>query len=201
MVLVEELGIGGQLPEEQLLDLLIPGVFTNEVMAEQDAIGVGIHHEHRFASPIQRDGIGGFRADSLYGQQFFPEGLGVLLEKGLEIPALFPDGGEKPLEAFGLLVVLPGRSDFFGQHLQGQGFQGLKGEQPILAQCLEDHAHIAPAGVLGQHRTEHDLEGGFAGPPVLGPEMVEKTGMDFLNPIGHGCCATRKNQSVRMKRK
>ena len=117
MVFVEELGFAGQLAEEQILNLFIPGLLGNEVMTEQDAVGVGIHHEHRFARGIEGDGVGGFRADALDGQQLFPEGVGVLVEKGLEIPAVFTDGGKKTLEALGLLVVVPGRPDFFGENL------------------------------------------------------------------------------------
>ena len=74
----------------------------------------------------------------------------------------------------------------------GRASRGLKVEQPLLAQGLDDHAHIAPAGVLGQNRAEHDLEGGFAGPPVLGAEMVEQTGMDFFNPVDSRLLRLRK---------
>ena len=53
VVFAVELGIRRQAVHEQLLHARIVGVFVNEIVAQQDAEGVGVHHEDRLFRSVQ----------------------------------------------------------------------------------------------------------------------------------------------------
>lgn len=42
-------------------------------MAFQQAAGIGVHDEYRMIAGVKQDGVGGFWANTVEGEQFVPE--------------------------------------------------------------------------------------------------------------------------------
>src|SRR6516165_2889959 len=69
MVLVEELGIGGQARFEASADLVIGLPAVGQVVAFENAPSVGVDDEGGMTTGVEEDGIRGFRADAVDGQE------------------------------------------------------------------------------------------------------------------------------------
>ncbi len=76
---------------EQLLDPFIATILINEVVAQENTVGVGVDHEDRQASGVKQDGIGGLPTDALDGEQLLAKTRQRLIEKGLHIALVLVD--------------------------------------------------------------------------------------------------------------
>jgi hypothetical protein len=52
-------------PLDHCANFFVAGFLSNDVVAQQYATGVRVHHEHRMIAGIEQDGIGGFRANAI----------------------------------------------------------------------------------------------------------------------------------------
>ena len=87
MIFVKHLDVRSQILHKKVLYLTI-GTFllTQSVPAEYPSC-VGIDDKDRPPGCIKKDGIGGFRADAVNGQEPFPQSFGPLPEHLFQVPS------------------------------------------------------------------------------------------------------------------
>jgi hypothetical protein len=59
---------GGQRAFAERADFVISGGGRQDLMAVEDAAGVGIDHEDGMLAGVEKDGVSGFRADAVEGE-------------------------------------------------------------------------------------------------------------------------------------
>jgi hypothetical protein len=52
VVLIEERRMAGKVIHEERLNIAVPGIFIDEMMTEENASCIGIHHKNRFFTRI-----------------------------------------------------------------------------------------------------------------------------------------------------
>ncbi len=124
---------------------------------------------------IEKDGIRGFRTDTLAGEEFCADIFQGAVEQAVEVAAvaLQEKGGEE-LKAFGLLAKVTRGLDEFFQDFNRQGGQSGRRQSLSFDQILYGFFHVGPSCVLGQNSADYDLEWRFGRPPVTGSEMSEE---------------------------
>ena len=78
---VKELMVGRECSLKLMAYFVVANFRTCELVAFEDAAGVGVDHEHRMFSSVEQDGIGGFRADAAEVEELFAENIGGSGEK------------------------------------------------------------------------------------------------------------------------
>jgi len=175
-----DMEVGGQAGGEEGLDaVVVPGFFDIGV-AEEDAPGVGIDDEYGFFGGVAADGIGGLLADAVDGEQLVAQRGGVLGEEGVQFTAaVVHDQGDEVLDSFRLDIEIAGGFDEGGELCVVERMEGLEVEHFMGLKVGDGLFHVAPGGILGEDRTDHDFEGALAGPPAGwsiggGKGMVER---------------------------
>ena len=84
MKFVEELVLGRQCGLKHFANFVVckPGVSI--AMTLQDSTSVGIDYEHRMFAGVEKDGVGGFRADAAKGEKLSAKNVRVSGEKAGE---------------------------------------------------------------------------------------------------------------------
>ena len=68
---VKALVIGGQGRLKQFADFIIGEFGVNVAVALQDSASVGVHYKDGMFASVEKNGVGGFRADSAKGKELF----------------------------------------------------------------------------------------------------------------------------------
>ena len=71
VILVKELGIVWKRCFEQRAELFVRLLLGSEAVTFENAAGVRVNHKHWMVTRIKKDGVGGFRADTVNGEQLF----------------------------------------------------------------------------------------------------------------------------------
>src|SRR5258708_14750115 len=69
---------------KQFANVFIVGIFRKNVVAGEDAAGIGINDEHGMVAGVEKNGIGGLRANSFYAKQFGTKRVRWLGEESIE---------------------------------------------------------------------------------------------------------------------
>src|SRR6185312_7794943 len=97
---------------DEKADLVIFGFCRDDAVALEDATSIGIHDKDRMVAGVKQDGVGGFRAHAIQGQQFCTQLCSGLSEHSVERAGIVQV--EEPDKGFQLLRLLPevtGRSN------------------------------------------------------------------------------------------
>jgi len=73
MVLVEEWRVKRKIAMEELLNLVVRVFSMSEIVAFKNAAGVCIDDEDRMRAGVEKDRVGGFRADAVDREELFAE--------------------------------------------------------------------------------------------------------------------------------
>jgi hypothetical protein len=121
VILVEELGIGGQGMGEQIPELVVTGGFGGEPESLADPAGEGVDDEKRILRRVQQDGVGCFWSDPLQTEQLQAQlGGRPAGERGGAAVISVEYMGGKLLESLGFLVEIARRTDEARQLFQGE---------------------------------------------------------------------------------
>jgi hypothetical protein len=168
MEFVKELVAAGERGFEGDAEFLMRGFGVREMVALEDAAGIGVHHENGVFAGVKEDGVSGFRANAAQGQESFAKSGGGCCEKTMERAAVvFVEEGYEGFESFGFLAEVPGGTKVWGE-LRRRNFLDSGGGQQLGAAQVGDGAFdVFPGSVLGKDGAHDDFETGTAGPPVL----------------------------------
>jgi len=188
MVLVEQLGILGEVVLEQCAELFIVGIGAYELMTGGNPGGVGIDDEDGTVEGVEEDRVGGFQADAFYGEQLSSQLVsGDCAEVFQSAVVLFEKPGDEVFETFGFYVEIAGGSDQFGELVVWDGSDGFGIEAAADFEVADRFFDVGPAGVLSEDGADDDFKRRFAGPPALRSETVVEAVVDVDESLSnHG---------------
>jgi len=175
VVFVVKRRVRGEVLLELGTDFFVARFRVDEVMALEDAPCVGVNDEHAVLPSVQEDGVGGFWADAVDGQELlakFGGGRGEKLVEGASMPSA--EKADEGLQLASFLAEIAGAANQLGEARSGDFFNGRRGKEPFAAKAGDGALHVGPGGVLGQDGADDDFEAGAAGPPVLRAVGAEK---------------------------
>jgi len=168
VILPEQGGVGRQMRLDEGADGLVARPRCDQAMARQDAPGVLVGHEDRTPRRIEKNGIGGFRPDSVHAQEVLPERAQGRAPHPLEAPL---EAVDQPLgegaQALGLLPEGPRRADGMGHVALGGGGEARGAQEAPHTQRAQGGGRAAPRGELDQNGAGGDLVAGASRPPAL----------------------------------
>jgi hypothetical protein len=173
--LIEELMVGGQGRFEEIADFVVGEFGMSMAVAFEDAARVGIDDENRMLTGVEKNGIGGFRADAAQGEQLLAKkwsGGGEHFREGAAVG--FEEKVYEGFESFGFLAEIAGRAQ---QPRNPRGMNtaySVRCEDASSAQIANGALDVGPRSVLGEDGTDDDFKAGTARPPVLGAVGGEK---------------------------
>jgi len=139
-----------------------------KMVALQNAPGISVNHEHGMLPGIEEDGIGGFGADAVNGEELLPENGGGRAKHFRKRTLV--GSPEKTYEGFQLarfLAEVAGGANQAGQAGGGDALDGDGGEQLLAAEIADGARDVGPTGVLRKDCANDDFEAGSSRPPVL----------------------------------
>src|SRR5208337_4787435 len=189
VVFVEEGGAEGQAVLKEGANFLVGLFAMGDMVALQNAPGISVNHEHRVLPGVEEDGIGGFGADAVNGEELLPEN-GGRRAKHFRKRALVgvPQETYKRFQLPRLLAEVAGGANPPGQAGGRDAFDGDRGEQFLAAQIADGAFDVAPAGVLREDGSNNDFEAGSSRPPVLRavrPEQCIIVGLEDVRGLQH----------------
>jgi hypothetical protein len=171
---VEELGIAWELGLKERANLFVGAARISsdfgweQIVAFEDAARVGIDNEDEVPASIEEDGVGGFRADAVDGEELITQSCGRGGEETVERAAvIFIKKSDEGLEGFALLAEIARGAEVLGERGARDAVDGGRGEKLCRAKVGNGAFGIFPGGVLREDGADDDLEAGTAGPPVL----------------------------------
>lgn len=171
---VEQLVVGGQVLLEEGAKLVVGMFGRGELVTFENAAGVGIDNEGGMTPSIEEDGVGGFRADAMDGEELLPEFFRGCAEHAGEGAAIvFLNEADKRLEFAGLLPEIAGGTDEAREARRRNGEDSGEGEEFFAAKIGDGALDIGPGSILGEDGADDDLEARTAGPPMLWPMYGE----------------------------
>src|SRR5215469_1701062 len=152
-----------------------------EPMTFENAPGIGVHDKDRVVPCIEKDGVGGFRADAVHAKYLFAKLRRWGAEHGFQRAAVvFAEKAHKGFELAGFLPEIAGGADEAGEFCERRLFNGARTKQPRGAQIGDGARSVGPRSVLHQDRSDDDLERGAARPPALlamsGEKSIKESG-------------------------
>ena len=181
---VVELGVGGEVGLAVVLDEVVVGVGVEEAVAGEDAIGIRVDNEDLAVEGVEEDGVGGFAAYAVDGEEVFAKGGQGDVCEGVEVGVVFFDEpADEVFEAFGFDVVVACGANGFGEFEEAGVLDGLGGEEVSFFEAVDGAFDVGPVGVLGEDGADENLEGGIGGPPVLRAVVIEE-GMVEVEELG-----------------
>ena len=142
---VEELVIGGEGRFEHFADFIVSDFGMNVAVALQDSASVGVDYKDGMFAGVEKDRVGGFRADSAESEKLRAEDVGGSCEKAPERACV---GRVKEvhegLERFGFLAEVAGGAEKLGQSRGANAADGLRREQTRIAQVANGAFDVAP---------------------------------------------------------
>jgi len=169
MKFVEELGIRQKVLLEEEPDFIVLGFGRSESVALEDAAGVSVHDENGMIACIEENGVGGFRADAMDGEELLPQSFCGNAEHSRErTRKLLLDEAREGLQLFGFLAKVAGRADESGKTRRGDVQHCGDREEFLAAEIGDGALDVGPGSVLREDGADDDFEARAAGPPVLG---------------------------------
>jgi hypothetical protein len=175
--LVEQRGIGRQVPLDEGAHLLVPGPLRHEPVTGEHAPRVGVGDEDRATSGIEQDGVDRLGPEPGNAEQLLskpPErDHAHCREPAVEAMEQEPREG---LELARLQAMRAGRPHHGRQRGIADGVETVRIEELRGAKPRDRARRAGPRRVLGEHRAQGDLERRPARPPVLRTEpTLERT--------------------------
>ena len=174
--LVEELGVSRDgIGGEGLAGEIGKGFVGNglavggeERVAVGDAAEVFVGDGDGVAEGVEKDGIGGFRADARQGKETLAElGRGRGGHAAKRAGELGVEQGNEGFERGRLARVEAGGLDEAAELVEGDGAETGDGERTGAVEIGDGALDGLPGGVLGEVGADDDFDGGFGRPPVL----------------------------------
>ena len=186
MELVEERGVGRQVRLDEGARVLVSGRRRQQALATEDTPRIRIGHEDGPMRGIEQNGVDRLRAKPRHRQELPPQRPEGRSPEAVEAAAE-PD--EQPFrertQPTGLQTVRAGGANHVGQLGLRDGHEPLGREQSPLAKRRHRARGARPGGVLGEDRTDCNLEGGAARPPVLRAVSSEQVTIEPQQPGLH----------------
>ena len=165
---VEELGVVGEGAFEEGADFVVAEFGRSEGVAFEDAAGVGVNDEHGMVAGIEKDGVGGFGADAVDGEELGAESFGGSREHASERAGVIAmDEAREGFQFFGFLTEVAGRADELREARSRTGMQGVERKEFFTAKIGNGALDIFPGSVLREDGADDDFEASAARPPVL----------------------------------
>ena len=143
------------------------------------AAGVFVYDENGFSSGVEEDAVGGLLADAVDGEEFGPEGVGILGEHGVQVSTMSSyDMVCKCLYPAGFDGVEAGGADEIAYVSLGKLGEGGYIQRTGTSEGGEGFCGIGPGGRLDQNGADNHFERGVGGPPVLGSVPFEEEVVD-----------------------
>lgn len=181
MKFIEKCFVRCQMLVQEPLRGMIIGRGRKEIMSRKDAARVGIRNKYRMPSGIEQNGVGSFRADPFQRQKLRAGACGALSEErvqGTSVRLLDPLG--KIVQGPGLLPVKTRGANQGRKLVQGDLTKAPPREEACFAEVLQGQRRISPGGILGQDCTPDYFPAGSCRPPSLGPEALQKCGVEAV---------------------
>jgi len=172
---VEELVIGRKGGLEHLADFLVGELGVNVTVAFQDATGVGVDYEDGMFAGVEKDGVGGFRADAAEGEKLSAKNVrasGEKAGKGAGVGCV--EEVYERLERFGFLAEVAGGPEKLRQPRGANASDGLRREQARSAQITNGALDVGPRSILREDGADNNFKAAAARPPMLGAMGCEE---------------------------
>jgi len=159
----------------------------DDPVAGEDSPRVGVDNEDRTASRVEKDGVGGLRADPGQGQELLAEPARRPAEHPPE-PAIVAHGqvvheGAQPSS---LGAERARWTEQRGQPTRAEAGQALRREPAGRAESSDRPLDLGSRRVRRQDGADHDLEGRASGPPALRPVATIERFVEPHEPVPHG---------------
>jgi hypothetical protein len=165
---VEELVLGGKLGLKPFTDFVVRKLGVRVAVAFENATSVGVDYEYGMSAGVEKDGVGGFRADAGQLQELIAKDCGGSSEKAGEGAAVRVEKKVyERLNRFGFLPEVAGRAEKLGQSRCANTTDGLWREHACAAQVANGALDVGPGSVLREDGADDNFETSSAGPPVL----------------------------------
>jgi hypothetical protein len=156
------------------------------MMPAEDAVRVGIHHEHWMAARVQKDGIRRFRTDPMNGQQLLSQfRRGRTEHAGQRTAVPLAKKSDEGLQLLGLLPEVSRRTDQPRQPCCGDAFHAGWSQQVRATQVRQRLFDVCPGRALRQDRAHDHLKGCFRRPPAHRSQRRRKRLEVFLQRRGY----------------
>ena len=166
--LVEELRVGRERRFEECANFVVGEFGVGVAVTFEEAAGVGIDDEDRVLARVEKDGVGGFRADAAEVEELIAkdrswrgEHLGERSVVGVV------EEVRQGFKRFGFLAEVAGRAEEPREFRAGHSPDSNWGKQASGTQVSNGAFDVGPGSVLREDSTDDDFEAGSAGPPVL----------------------------------
>jgi hypothetical protein len=165
---VEELVVAGERGFEGGAEFFVGRFGISEMVAFEDAAGIGVHNKDGLLAGVEQDGVSSFRPDAALSEELFAKGGGRHGEKMIEgATVFFVQEGYKGFESFGFLTEVSGGAEMAGELGQGDIADRGGGQQLGASQVGDGAFGVFPGSVLRKDCAYDNFEAGAAGPPVL----------------------------------
>ena len=137
-------------------------------VAFEKSTGVGIDDEDRVPAGVEKDGVGGFRADAVEVEEPIAKDRSWRGEHlGERSVVELVEEVHKGFERFGFLAEVAGRAEERCKFRAGHSPDGNWGKQASATQVSNGAFDVGPGSVLREDSADDDFEASAAGPPVL----------------------------------
>lgn len=171
---VEELGIAWQLRFKERANFFVGPARIGldfgwgEIVALEDAARVGVDYEDGMLTSVEKDRVGGFRADAVDGEELIAQSCGGGGEETVERTGVFlVEEGDERFKGFGFLAEVAGRAEVFCERGGRDAMNGGRGEKFCCTKVGNGAFDVFPGSVLRKYGADDDFEAGTTRPPVL----------------------------------
>ncbi|HYA61902.1 MAG TPA: hypothetical protein VED66_01785 [Candidatus Sulfotelmatobacter sp.] len=176
VVLIEERSVWRQTLLKKRANMIVRFPAVKEVMAFENAAGVGIHDKDGMLAGVEKDRVSGLRANAVNGEELLTELGGGRGKKPVKrAPMGAAEKSDEFLHLAGLLAKIAGGADESSETGEGNALNGGGREQICSTKLGDGPLHIGPTGVLSQDSPNNNLKTGAARPPVLWPVSPEQS--------------------------
>ncbi len=159
---------------QEILNRGVAGIQGHQPVTAEDAPRVSIRHKEGPPPRVQQDGVHGFRTKPLNAQEILSKNFRRALKHDRDrTPAFFVQPVQKIPNGPRLLLKKAGRPDErfdFGARTE---LQPVNSNQAPLSQAHECQGSVPPGRILGQDRSQNDLQACPRRPPMLRAEGLE----------------------------
>jgi len=165
---VEELVIDGKSRLNHSTDFVVGQLRMGVTVAFQDATSVGVDYEDGMFAGVEKDGVGGFRADSTKGEKLSAKNVLASGEKAGEGTCICcVKKVYEGLERFGFLAEVAGGAEKLRQSRVANASDGLRREHAGSAQVANGALDVGPRSILREDGADNNFKAAAARPPML----------------------------------
>jgi hypothetical protein len=172
---VEELVVGGKRGLKHFADFVVRKLRVSVAMAFKDATSVGVDYENGMFAGVEKNAVGGFRADATQLQELIAEDCGGCSEKAREGAAVRAEKKVyEGLKRFGFLPEVAGGAEKLRESRGTNAAESFRRKHACIAQVADGAFDVGPGSILREDGADNNFQAGPARPPVLGAMSLEE---------------------------